>query len=160
MRLYVLIVSVFFFFISCKNESVKKEVQRVAIEFRYEADISLLRYEEVITKIQLELAQTDYQKETGLMHRKSLQPNQGMLFVYENERPRPGFYMKNTHIALDLIYLNASFEVVDVFKNAEPFNETTIPSIAPAMYVLEVNAGFVDEFDVVLGNRFAFAKLK
>ncbi len=160
MRPFVFTFIVFFIFISCENEAPQRQVQRVAIEFRHEADISLLKNEEVITKIQLELAQTDYQKETGLMHRKSLQPNQGMLFVYENERPRPGFYMKNTHIALDLIYLNASFEVVDMFKNAQPFDETTIPSVAPAMYVLEVNAGFVDEFDVELGNRFALAKLE
>jgi uncharacterized membrane protein (UPF0127 family) len=145
---------------SCEAEkpSEEKEVRRVEVKFRHEADISLVRDTTEVVEIQLELAKTNYQKETGLMHRTSMKPNQGMLFVYENERPRPGFYMKNTHINLDLIYLNSAFEVVDVFENAKAFDETTIPSTVPAKYVLEVNAGFVSNYSVILGDAFQFSE--
>lgn len=159
MRYLLLSFSLFFFSCDAEKSSNEKEVRRVEIKFTHEANISLVQNNTEVVKIQLELALTNFQKETGLMHRVSMEPNQGMLFVYDDERPRPGFYMKNTHIDLDFIYFNATFEVVDIFKNAKAFDETTIPSSAPAMYVLEVNAGFVDEFEVELGERFSYAKL-
>lgn len=149
---------VFLFSCEAEKSSEGKEVRRVEVKFTHEANILLVRDNAEVVEIQLELAQTNYQKETGLMYRTSLSPDQGMLFIYEEERPRPGFYMKNTHIDLDLIYLNATFEVVDIFENAKAFDETTIPSLAPAMYVLEVNAGFVPKYALILGDQFQFSE--
>src|SRR5690606_16060128 len=98
----------------------------------------------------------EFEQTTGLMYRKSMKEDRGMLFIYENERPRGGFYMKNTYLALDLIYIDANREIVDFKENTEPFNENPLPSSAPAQYVLEVNAGTVAKLGLEIGDKVVF----
>lgn len=93
------------------------------------------------------------------MYREKMNNHQGMLFIYQDERPRPSFYMKNTKIALDLIYLDKNFKVVDFNLNARPLNEKLLSSKQPSMYVLEVNAGFVENHNVELGSIAKFKRL-
>jgi uncharacterized membrane protein (UPF0127 family) len=73
-----------------------------------------------------------------------------MLFIFENEKPLY-FYMKNTYIPLDIIYINAQKKIVSIAKNAVPLDETTLPSDYPAKFVLEVNAGLTDRFEIKPG---------
>lgn len=160
MHKLVILLAILLFSCGEKNSSNVEEIKRVEIKFKHQADMYFSNSETDSIHLQIELATTDFEKETGLMYRASMESNQGMLFVYENERMRPGFYMKNTHIALDLLYLNKNFEVVDVYENAQPFNEKSIPSKARSQYVLEVNAGFVKEHQVQLGDSFVFSELK
>jgi len=101
---------------------------------------------------EIELAQSDYQKETGLMHRKQMKIDQGMLFIYEDQRKRQTFYMKNTFIPLDLIYLNSEMEIVDFNLKTKPLSEDYISSGIPSMYVLEVNAGLVERLQLEKGD--------
>ena len=71
-----------------------------------------------------------------------------MLFIFDDEKERY-FYMKNTKIPLDIIYINSNKTIVSFQKSAKPFDESSLPSNAPAQYVLEINAGLVDALGLV-----------
>ncbi len=122
------------------------------IGFTKEAEAYLVKTTgDTIQHLQLEIADDDYQRETGLMYREAMDEDQGMLFIFENEEPR-GFYMKNTKIPLDLIFLNSEEKIVSIAKNAQPGNLETIPSQVPAQYVLEVNAGLAHQWNLTVGD--------
>ncbi len=142
---------------SCK-ENAKTPVKPIEITFTKEADFYFLKENDTVVKLDIELAESDYEQQTGLMHRSSMEMNQGMLFIYKDERPRPTFYMKNTKIPLDLIYINSDMNVVEMNENATPFDETPIRANQPAQYVLEVNAGFVEKYNITDSLNVSFKK--
>ena len=76
---------------------------------------------------------------------------QGMLFVFDDVSQR-FFYMKNTKIPLDLIYLNENKSIVSFHENAQPFDESSLPSNFPAKYVLEINAGLIETWSLSVGD--------
>lgn len=144
---------------SCK-ENTKKSIDTQEPEFTKEAELSFLNSTgDTLATFAIEIAKTSYEQQTGLMYRKSMGERQGMLFIYPDEQPRYGFYMKNTYIPLDLIYIDAKKNIVDFNVNAEPLNETPLPSNTPAKYVLEVNAGTVKNLDLELGDSVIFELL-
>lgn len=106
----------------------------------------------------VEVAKTKQQQEKGLMFVKSMPSNSGMLFIYQDQAPR-AFYMKNTYIPLDIIWMDKDKRVVFIRKNAKPGNPDVYETIHPqeeAMYVLELNAGSTDEIGLRLGDRLEF----
>lgn len=110
------------------------------------------------TCFNVELATTTEEMARGLMSREKLEENKGMLFIYEKEQIR-GFWMKDTLIPLDIIWLNKNQEVVFIKKNAEPCgNLICIPTISPqkAQYVLEINAGLADKINLNIGEQLIF----
>ena len=109
---------------------------------------------EKIIKINAEVADDNEERTKGLMFREKLDENDGMLFVFDNENYQT-FWMKNTLIPLDIIFINKNLEVVDI-KNAVPCKEepcTLYKSSKPAMYVLEVNGNFTAKNKIKLGSR-------
>ncbi len=145
-------------FYNCKDASTS-EVKSLTqeITFTKEGELQLFKAENdsIITSLDIEIADDDYQTETGLMYRQSMTQNQAMLFVFKNMQPR-SFYMKNTQIPLDIIYFNAEKEIVSIQKNAKPLDETSLPSQAASQYVLEVNAGLSDKWKLEKGDKFSF----
>lgn len=111
---------------------------------------------DTLQRLEVEVADIDYERQTGLMYRHSLESNQAMLFVYNDEQPR-SFYMKNTYIPLDILYYNMDSTLVSVHKNTTPRDETSLPSNAPAKFVLEINAGLVDEWNISANSRFTIS---
>jgi len=104
----------------------------------------------------VELAQTPAQQTQGLMFRKSLAPDKGMLFVFDKEGNYP-FWMKNTLISLDMVWINQNNEVVFIEKSAQPCgNENLCPTINSnqnAKYVLEINGGTAKKTGLELGDK-------
>lgn len=145
----------------CKETSEKKSIETAEPQFTKEAELYFIKNagDTLDMVFDIEIAKTDFEQTTGLMYRKSMEKNRGMLFVYPDERPRGGFYMKNTYIALDLIYLDSDNTIVDINENTEPFNEEPVPSVAPAKYVLEVNAGTVENLGLEIGDTMVFEPL-
>lgn len=88
----------------------------------------------------VELANTHISREIGMMWRQSVGRTEGMLFSFPDEAPR-AFWMKNTLISLDIIYIRANGRIVKIARNAQPLTLTPIPSGAPAMAVLEIGGG-------------------
>lgn len=101
-----------------------------------------------------EIADDEDSRERGLMYRDSLPPDHGMLFVYETERSL-GFWMHNTHLPLDIGFLDRSGRIVDI-QQMEPMTETTHTSRAPAMYALEMAQGWFEEHHVKVGDLVEF----
>ena len=104
------------------------------------------------TTVSASVANTDALRELGLSDRKSLAANAGMLFVFEAP-DRYSFWMKDMYFPLDLLWISADHIVVDITENATPesFPATFSPK-APAQFVLEVNAGFVAQHHLVVGD--------
>lgn len=102
----------------------------------------------------VELAKTQSQRDRGLMHRKELDKDKGMLFIFDKEGVYP-FWMKNTLISLDIIWLDSTGKVVFISQNTTPCKSIICPSIIPsanAKYVLEINAGICQEIGLKLGD--------
>lgn len=99
----------------------------------------------------VELAVTPAQEEQGLMYREHLDPDAGMLFVFNDTAPR-SFWMKNTLIPLDMLFIAADGHIVDIHERAVPQSEDIIPSRAPARAVLELNGGAVTRLGIKVGD--------
>lgn len=142
---------------SCNNNAKAKASESVTISFKKEGTLQLLKAanDSLIKSIDIEIADNDYEIQTGLMYRNAMKTERGMLFIFEDEAYR-SFYMKNTHIPLDIIFIAEDQTIVSVQKNAKPFDETSLPSEAPAKYVLELNAGLSDEWQLEKGDKITF----
>ncbi|MCM5662827.1 DUF192 domain-containing protein [Galbibacter mesophilus] len=157
----VLLVLVFFCLalVSCETNENKKEVITEEVSFKKEGELTISRGDSIIIeKIDIEIADNEYERQTGLMYRTSMKNNQGMLFVFPDEEQR-FFYMKNTEIPLDIIYINSEKQVVSMVKNAQPRNEASLPSKKPAQYVLELNAGIANEWKLAEGDKISYSKI-
>jgi uncharacterized membrane protein (UPF0127 family) len=107
---------------------------------------------------QVEIAKTALERDRGLMHRESLDKNKGMLFIFDREGIYP-FWMKNTLIALDIIWIDENNKVVFIKQNAQPCETLICPSVIPsakAKYVLEINAGLVERLQIKTGDYASF----
>ncbi|MCX6764810.1 MAG: DUF192 domain-containing protein [Candidatus Nealsonbacteria bacterium] len=106
----------------------------------------------------VELAKTDEELKRGLMFKKELNPDSGMLFVFDKEKIYP-FWMKNTLIPLDIIWLNEEKEIVFMSKNTPPCFENNCKSIVPdkeSKYVLEISGGVSDKINLEIGDKLIF----
>jgi len=105
-----------------------------------------------------EIADNPISQAKGLMFRESLKENEGMIFIFSGNEKRT-FWMKNTLIPLDIIFVSSDMTIVDIKENFEPCQEFSCPSYtskAGAKYVLEVNAGFVKKHNIKIGDRMRF----
>lgn len=147
-------------FYNCKDTTTSESKSLTKeITFTKEGELSLLKAanDSLIATIDIEIADDEYKTETGLMYRHSMEANHGMLFIFPNEQRR-SFYMKNTEIPLDIIYLNSKKEITSIQKNAKAFDQTSLPSEAPSKYVLEVNAGLSDTWNLQKGDKITFSR--
>lgn len=105
----------------------------------------------------LEVADNETERKNGLMNRTELGEHEGMLFIFPKEGQR-AFWMKNTYIPLDMIFLNSEKEILNI-KTARPQPNTSDDNLdsyrseGPAKYVIEVNAGFADNYSVEKGDK-------
>jgi len=99
----------------------------------------------------LDVADTDEKREIGLMSRDSMPASHGMIFVFPREEPR-GFWMKDTRIPLDIIYVAADRRVASIHQ-MNPFDLTRVNSAGPAMYAIELNADTAKKLGVKPGDR-------
>jgi uncharacterized protein len=109
----------------------------------------------VKTKFDIEVVQDEMSKARGLMFRKSMEENQGMLFIFDQEKLQ-SFWMRNTYISLDIIFIDSNKKIVHIAKNTVPLTDTPVPSIKPAIYVFEIKAGLSDKLGLKEGDRINF----
>jgi len=105
--------------------------------------------------ISIEISDNDAERTQGLMYRKSMPDSCGMLFIFDEMQPL-SFWMKNTHIPLDIVYVDNDFRIVSIAGNTAPFSEVSIPSGKDAMYVVEVNAGFCKKNNIAEGTKISY----
>ncbi|MDD3859069.1 MAG: DUF192 domain-containing protein [Bacteroidales bacterium] len=126
-------------------------------QFRKDGELLFLQKEtnKELFKIDLEIASTDEERARGLMFRPEMAENQGMIFLFYKDEMQ-SFYMRNTIISLDIIYANSKKEIVDIYKNTNVLDDTSLPSKAPAMYVVEINGGLCDKYEIKEGDLIRF----
>jgi uncharacterized membrane protein (UPF0127 family) len=112
--------------------------------------------EKALLRLKIEIAHDSQERQQGLMYRKKMADNEGMLFIFEYPEPQ-SFWMRNTYIPLDIIYLNEKFVVVTVLKNIPTLNDDPRPSGVPAQYVVEINAGLSDKHGIKPGCTVSWA---
>lgn len=100
---------------------------------------------------EVEIADTSERRARGLMFRTDLPEDRGMLFVFEETRP-VGFWMKNTPLPLDLVFIDEQGVVIDVLPG-EPFSTASISPDAPSRFVLELNAGAAERTGIEPGTQ-------
>ena len=132
----------------CNESSSSSSSPQADIPFTPTGLLELIDSEgTVITKVAIEIAQGDSARARGLMDRTSL-PNRGGMLFFDNEERDQTFWMKNTLIPLDIIFIDADSQIVNIVKNTRPLSEDRVSSTAPAQYVLEVKAGFADTYSI------------
>lgn len=97
----------------------------------------------------IEIARDDRERSAGLMFRESMADDHGMLFVFDETQP-VGFWMKNTPMPLDLVFIDENGRVESV-RRGEPFSEALIPSRGPVRFVLELKAGIAEKAGIKEG---------
>lgn len=123
----------------------------------FNAEIQFLRTDRtLISEIKAAVADTDELRSTGLMDVYSLPDDAGMIFLFENNRPR-SFWMANTPLSLDILFVNSDLEIVRIHRNTTPFSQESIESERPAKYVVEVNAGYTLRHDITEGHQIEFS---
>ncbi|MFH1326112.1 MAG: DUF192 domain-containing protein [Candidatus Falkowbacteria bacterium] len=151
MRLTILLLTSVIILSGCANNSSVKGIETSAI-----TDIQKVCWQETCFKV--ELAVTSAEKSRGLMYRERLAENSGMLFIFERPDIYP-FWMKNTLIPLDIIWLNEQREIVFIKHAALPCQVDVCPNIIPAKsasYVLELNAGVAESIGLKIGDELTF----
>ena len=154
--LWLLLGSAIFF--ACKNES-KKIIKTEEVTFTKEGELSIFKAEKdsLLAKLDIEIAESEYETQTGLMYRKGMDNNQGMLFIFTDEAMH-SFYMKNTEFALDLIFIKSDSTIGSFQENAQPLSENGLSSQVPVQFVLEVNAGLSEKWQLEIGDKIEFHK--
>ena len=115
-------------------------------------DVSI--YNKNIT-FNVEVAKTIEERRIGLMYRKKLLNNEGMLFIFPREKIIQ-LWMKNTYIPLDVIFISENKVIVDIKKNMEKLSETIVKSKVKSRYALEFNAGLINKLDIEIGDKVLF----
>jgi len=158
---YIVVLLAVALIYNCKEDKPKKPEDKVVVSFKKEGVLTLKKADSdsIIKTLDIEIADNDYETQTGLMYRTKLETNQGMLFIFQDTQIR-SFYMKNTKIPLDIIYIDEDKTIVSFQKNAKPMDETSLPSSAPAKYVLEINGGLSDEWELAVGDKIDFQVLE
>jgi len=127
--------------------------------FLKEGELWLLSAQgDTLRQIDIEIADKEDERSYGMMFRKSMDPNTGMLFIMPSEQ-RQSFYMKNTYVSLDILYITSTMEIIDIVAQAEPLNTRSLPSKAPAKYVLELKGGYCAQHGIKEGMSISYRKL-
>ena len=124
-----------------------------SLEFRADGELAF-RTEDggLLTRIAIEIADSEEAQAIGLMGRTSLPARGGMLFPYDEEDMR-SFWMKNTPLPLDIIFIREDSTIANIVARTRPFSEDQIKSTEPAIAVLEVRAGFTDQYGINTSSR-------
>ena len=139
---FIIVSLICFYLTSCVIPGSKQELEELAL---FDGDIVKAVY-------QVEVASSSKSRKVGLMYRKDLPENQGMLLDYQRSA-QMGIWMKNTLISLDIIFIDARGIIVKVYEGAEPLSTQTINSEYEVRAVLEVNAGQIFKHGIKPGDK-------
>ena len=130
------------------------------IPFTTEGRLAFIQDGDSTATIDIEIAETDSARERGMMQREGFPSDRsGMLFLFPKEQPR-SFWMSNTPVSLDILFVSADSQVVTIAKYTTPFSSEHYRSGDPAQFVVEVPAGFADSHGILEGNRIRWRRVE
>lgn len=143
-------------FISCGSEKSDKETPNRGRQLEPTDQVTFLNTDgEEISTIKVALADEPEERNQGLMDVNEMPADVGMLFIFPNEDER-SFYMANTPLPLDIIFVNADSTIVRIHHNTMPYSSKQLPSDQPAKYVVETNGGYCVSHDIQEGMKIRF----
>ena len=144
-KLYVLLVLMCAAFFTCAFAACGKSPPAACIE----------KNDGAVVCVSVETVRTQSQRQLGLMYRRQLARDSGMLFFFDREQ-KQAFTMKNTYIPLDMIFIGRDRRIVGWVENAKPLTDGPYEVDAASQYVLEVNGLFCREQGIAVGNKVLF----
>lgn len=139
-----------------QEKSNTKNTEESGRQLTYERSVSFLTSDgDTLSTVEVAVADEGPERNQGLMDVRDLPKSKGMLFIFEEDEPR-SFWMANTPLALDIIFVNADQEIVRIHHSTQPFSEKNFESERPAKYVIETNAGYCVSHDIQEGMRVSF----
>jgi hypothetical protein len=137
--------------VSCSDDSDSQNASATnEPRFRKDGTLTFVDDGSAVRTIDIEIAETNAERARGLMFRRSMGYDRGMLFLFE-QADTTGFWMKNTPLPLDIMFLAPDSSIINIVKRTTPFSTDNIYPTAPKKYVVEVRAGFADRFDIEPG---------
>ncbi len=139
------------------SQTSTSNASSTSLNFKKEGELTFFKADGTtpIQLIDIEVAGTDQERQQGMMHRRFMAQGTGMLFPSDRDEPQ-SFWMKNTYVALDIIYIKSDKTIVSMHKNAQPLSEASLPSTEDAQYVLEVPGGYCDTQGIGIGDKVDF----
>ena len=135
-----------------KNKIKKSDHPPLEPPFRHDGTLWAINDGDTTAEFRTEFAKSNNQIQRGMMYRSSMDKDMAMLFFMPIEKEQT-FFMKNTIVPLDIIYINNDYQVVSIQANAEPFSELGLPSGQPASYVLEIYGGQAAAQGIGIGTK-------
>jgi len=161
----ILVIGSLIIFVNPVKKTTRKSVEIVNEKpitkskpvFRKDGELRFLegKTNRVIAVIDIEVADDNPEREQGLMYRDTMAENAGKLFLMGMEETQ-AFWMKNTVLSLDILYVDSERRIVSIHKNCTPYSLDQIVSAKPALYVVEVNAGYTDKNGIQVGDMISF----
>lgn len=154
---YFSFVMVLFSGLSCgDNKKDNEQPQNKGRQLELAGEVTFLNTNgDEISTIKVALADEPEERNQGLMDVNELPPDAGMLFIFPDEQER-SFYMANTPLSLDIIFVNADSTIVRIHQNTSPFSSRQLFSDQPAKFVVETNAGYCVSHDIREGMKIRF----
>ncbi|MFH1436129.1 MAG: DUF192 domain-containing protein [Pseudomonadota bacterium] len=137
---------------SCRTSMGNQDAAGAAAK---EPAVTILKDGESQVRVKVQVARTPEERATGLMYRDKLEKGTGMLFIFE-EPSVQSFWMKNTLIPLDMIFISHSLEIMGIVENAHPLTLDPRRVEEKSQYVLEVNGGFSSKYGISKGMKVNF----
>lgn len=158
--LLIIVIGLTVYFVqrSGNEPEISTQSEAIDIPFRKQGELFFTSQQngDTLARIEIEVADNDQLRARGLMYRRTLPENAGMLFIQGMEEMQ-SFWMKNTYIPLDILFVNRDKEIVTIHANTTPLKEWNYASTKPAIYVVEVNAGFTNRHGIRTGDSIEFA---
>lgn len=152
---YLILITIALLF-SCSDSKKKEQPKNMGRVLEYTNQLSFLSNEgDIVSTLKFAKADDPNERNQGLMDVNSMPLDAGMVFYFNTEEPQ-SFWMMNTPLPLDIMYVNADSVIVSIYKSTVPFSDKSLPSGAPAKYVIETNAGYSISNDIKEGMRVRF----
>lgn len=155
-RITVLIIitaaALYFIFLHGCNQGNNPDEEYM---FKKNGELTFNNPSGTLITIDIQIARTEFDRQLGLMFRKSMNENQGMLFIFPDNRVR-SFWMRNTEIPLDIIFVDSTKTILNIARNTTPYSDNSYSSTGPAKYVVEVNGGFTDRHNIAPGDKISW----
>jgi len=140
------------------QKTKSKTVKHTSINFKKDGELTFNSSKgNRISTIDIEIADNDDKRTRGLMDRISMEENQGMIFLFPHERIQ-SFWMKNTVIPLDMIFVNRENVIVTIKQDTVPFDTGQYRSTKPASIVVEVVAGYTALYNIKVGDKIVWRR--
>ena len=152
----LLVILIIYIYLAKQQTKIAPQEQQTTeqnLSFRKDGVLDFLDSSGAVTaSIDIEIADDLISRVQGLMHRRTMNFHEGMLFLFDSSKPQ-SMWMRNTYIPLDMMFIREDFSIANIVEDTVPFSEEHINSTEPVKYVLEVNAGFSRRYGIKANHR-------